>query len=112
PLSHAPPPTARTEPAPLAREGQQVIETAALAPQPRHAVRQDPAREELAELLFHELRQPGALAALLRLAHERVQVLADHRVEHGVLGVPGPIQARGARPAPAFPASMPPASAQ
>ena len=42
---------------------------------------EDPARQELAELLLHELRQAGAVGCPGGLAEECFQVPADDRVE-------------------------------
>ena len=50
PFGHPPPPAARTPPAPLARKRHQVLAPTALAPEPRHAVLEHAARQELPEL--------------------------------------------------------------
>jgi hypothetical protein len=63
-LCHAPPSTARAEAAPLAGDGQEALEGAVGAPKPREAVGQDPAREELAELLLDEAGQAVSVAAV------------------------------------------------
>jgi hypothetical protein len=49
------------------------------------AVGQNPAGEEVPELLLHEVRQAGALGALRRYAEKGFQVLADDRVENAPL---------------------------
>ena len=51
------------------------------------------AREELAELLLDEPGQPAAVAAVLDVSEEGLQVLPNGGVEHGVLGVAGLIRA-------------------
>ena len=69
-FSHPSPSTARTEAAPLAGEGQEALEGAVGAAQPREAVGQDPAREELAELLLDEAGQAVAVAPVGGLLQE------------------------------------------
>jgi len=64
---------------------------AALAPKPRHAVLDHAARQELPELALDELRQARPVAGLRRRAQEGLQVERDDLVEHGVLGVTGPV---------------------
>jgi hypothetical protein len=83
-LGHAAPPAARTEPAPLARERDQPFEGAVATAEPRKAVLQDAAREEVPELLLHELRQTLAIGALRRRIQKRLQMLVDHAVEQAV----------------------------
>jgi hypothetical protein len=51
-----------------------------------------PARGEVAKLLLDEPREAAALAAVRHRAQEGLQVLANDGVEHGVLGVAGPIR--------------------
>ncbi|HEV8682235.1 MAG TPA: hypothetical protein VGS09_05600 [Actinomycetota bacterium] len=53
---------------------------------------QHSAGEELAKLLLDEPGQAGAFAVLRHLTQEGLQVLANDGVEHGVLGVAGPIR--------------------
>jgi len=64
-----------------------VLAPAALALKPRHAGLEHPALLEVPELAFHELRQARPVARLRRRAQEGLQMLADHLVEHGVIGV-------------------------
>ena len=64
---------------------------AALAPKPRHAVLDHAARQELPELALDELRAARPVASLRRRAQEGFQVLGDDLMEHGVLGVAGPV---------------------
>ena len=52
-------------------------------------MRQHAAREEIPELLLHELRQPVAIGVLRRRLQERFQMLVDHAVQHAVLGGAG-----------------------
>ena len=99
-LGHPPAPAARAEP--LAGEGQQAVQPAAVAPEARKAVGQDAAPEERPKLLLHEPGQTGAVRPVDRLAQERLQVLANDGVEYGVLGVSGPIRRRRKRHAPGY----------
>jgi hypothetical protein len=69
----------------------QVLARATLAPKPRHAVFDHAARQELPELPLDELWQARAVAGRRHRAQEDLQVLGDDLVEHGVLGVPGPV---------------------
>jgi hypothetical protein len=96
-LRHPPPPTARTEASAVAREGQEALEGAVGAPQPREAMGQHAAREELAEFLLDEARQAALVAAIRGFPEEGLQVLTNDGVEHGVLGVTGPIRRVGMR---------------
>jgi len=80
---------------PLAGEGQEALEGAVGAPQPREAVGQDPAREELAELLLDEAGQAVSVASVGGFPQEGLQMFADDGVEDGVLGVAGLIRAKG-----------------
>jgi hypothetical protein len=50
----------------------------------RHA-----AREEIPELLLHELRHMMTIGVLRRSIQERLQMLVDHAVQHAVLGNAG-----------------------
>ena len=68
-----------------------MLARAALAPKPRHAVLEHTARQELPELPLHELRQARAVAGLRDRGQEDLQVLGDDLVEHGVLGIAGPV---------------------
>jgi hypothetical protein len=52
-------------------------------------MRQHAAREEIAELLLHELRQPVAIGMLRRCIQKRLQMLVDHARQHAVLGGAG-----------------------
>jgi hypothetical protein len=64
-----------------------VLARATLAPESRHTVFEHAARQELPELALDELRQGRAVAGFRHRAQERLQVLGDDLVEHGVLGV-------------------------
>jgi hypothetical protein len=68
-----------------------MLAPAALAPKPRHTVLEHAARQELPELALDELRQAGSVAGLRRRTQEGLQVLGDDLMEHGVLGVAGPV---------------------
>jgi len=71
-----------------------VLACAALALKARHAGLEHPAQQELPELALDELRQARAVAGLRHRAQEGVQMLGDHLVEHGVLGVSRAIHGR------------------
>jgi hypothetical protein len=79
-LGHAPAAAARAEAPPLARKRHQPLERALRASQAREAVRQDPARQEVAELLLHEGRQRHAVRLPPGRLEEGVEVLVDHAV--------------------------------
>jgi hypothetical protein len=68
-----------------------VLAGAALAPKPRHAVLGHAARQELPELALDELREAGSVAGRRHRLQEGLQVLGDDLMEHGVLGVAGPV---------------------
>jgi hypothetical protein len=91
PLRHPAAATAGTPSAPFTRERHQVLARAALAPKPRPAVLEHAARQELSELALDELRQARSVAGLCHRAQEGLQVLGDDLMEHGVLGVAGPV---------------------
>jgi porphobilinogen deaminase len=57
-------------------------------------VLQHAAREEISELLLHELWQSVAIAVLRRCIQERLQMLADHAIQHAVLGGAGLIRGK------------------
>jgi len=76
----------------MIREGQEALEGAVGAPKPREAVGQDPAREELAELLLDEAGQAVSVAAVRGFSQEGLEVLANDGVQDGVLGVAGLIR--------------------
>ena len=71
-----------------------MVEPAALALKPRHTSLEDTAEQELPELALHELRQPRAVAGLRHRAQERLQMLGDDLMQHGVLGVSRAIRGR------------------
>jgi hypothetical protein len=56
-------------------------------------VRQHAARQKVSELLLHECGQRGAVRLTPGCLEEGVEVLIDHAVEHGVLGVARPVVA-------------------
>lgn len=58
---------------------------------------QHSARKELPKLPLDEPQEAGAFASGRHLAHGILQVLADDRVEHGVLRVTGSIRRLGKR---------------
>src|SRR5262245_2614744 len=75
----------------------QVLAPAALALKPRHAGLEHPAKQELSELTLDELRQAYPVAGLRGHVQEGFQLLADHLVEHGMLGVSRAIHGRHTR---------------
>jgi hypothetical protein len=93
-LGHAPASAARAEAAAFAGEGHEPLEGAAPTAEPRKPMRQHAAREEIAELLLHELRQTVTVGVLRRRVQERFQVLVDHAVQHSVLGDAGLIPSK------------------
>jgi len=90
-LRHPPAPATGTPRPSFTRKRHQLLARAALAPKPRHAALEHAARQELPELALHELRQARAVAGRRHRAQEDLQVLGDDLVEHGVLGVAGPV---------------------
>src|SRR5712692_11477451 len=89
PAPHIPP--LRISPPP-AGEGREALEGAIGAPEPREAMGQDAAGEELTELLLDESGQAVAVAAVGDVPEEGLEVLTNDGVQHGVLGVAGPIR--------------------
>ena len=71
-----------------------MLARAILALKPRHAGLVHPAQQELPELALDELRQARAVAGRRHRAQEGLQMLGDDLMEHGVLGVSGPIHGR------------------
>jgi hypothetical protein len=71
-----------------------VLARAALALKPCHAGLVHPAQQELPELALDELWQARPVARLRHRAQERLQMLGDDLVEHGVLGVSRTIHGR------------------
>jgi hypothetical protein len=89
-FGHPPPPTARTEAASFAGEGHEALERAVGTPKPREALGQYPAAQEVAKLLLDEPWQAAAVLVRHR-PQEGLQVFANDGVEHGALGVTGPV---------------------
>ena len=77
-----------------------MLAPASLALKSRHARLEHPAQEELPELALDEPRQACPVARLRRRVQERLQMLADHLMQHGVLGVSRTIQGHHAFHAP------------
>jgi len=69
----------------------QLLARATLALKARHAVFEHAARQEFLELPLDELWQARAVAGRRHRAQEDLQMLGDDLVEHGVLGVAGPV---------------------
>ena len=57
-------------------------------PKPGEAAGQAAAAEEVAELLLDESRQPFPVAQTGGLRAERLEVIADHLVQHALRGIP------------------------
>ena len=91
-LRHSPPSPARAEAATLAREGHEPLERTGRTSQPREAYGEDPAAEEVTELVLDKGRQAVAVSAIRGGAQEGLPVLTNDGVEHGVLGVARPIR--------------------
>ena len=68
-----------------------MLARATLAPESRHTVFEHAARQEFAELSLDELQQARALAGRRYHLQEGLQMLGDDLMEHGVLGVAGPV---------------------
>ena len=76
------------------------VERTVRTPPPREAFGQDPAAEEVAELVLDKGRQAVAVGAIRGGSPEGLEVLPNDGGEHGVLGVARPI--RGVRMRHAF----------
>ena len=85
-LRHAAPATARTKAAPFARERHEVIEPACRTPEPGDAGGQTATAEKVAELLLDESGQPFSVTQIRGLRAERLEVIADHLVQHALRG--------------------------
>ena len=101
PLRHPPAPAAGTPGTPFTRKWYQVLARPSLALKGRHARLEHVAQQELPKLALDELRQAGSFARFRHRAQERLQMLSDHPVEHGVLGVSRSIHVGHTRHAPA-----------
>ena|SRR5437870_4023860 len=86
-LRHAAATTARAEPAALAREGDESIETAGRAAKAREAAGQTAAAEEVAKLLLHEAREALAVAQRRRFRAEGLEMVSDDSVQDGGRGI-------------------------
>ena len=80
------PPQLGQKPRPLQEKGTSRSKAQSLTAEPRKAMRQHAAREEISELLLHELRHPVAIGVMRRRVEERLQMLIDHAVQHAVVG--------------------------
>jgi hypothetical protein len=92
-LRHPPPPQLEQKP----REGHEPLERTLRTPKPREAFGQDPATQEVAELVLDKGRQAVAVSAIRDFSQEGLQVLTNDGVEHGVLGVTRPTRGVGMR---------------
>jgi hypothetical protein len=84
---HATPTTARAEPAPLARKRHQAIDAASRTPQASEAGGQTAASQKVPKLLLDESREPLAVTQTGGLCPERLEVIADHVVQHTLVGM-------------------------
>ena len=84
---HAATAAPRTEPAALAREGDESIEAAGRAAKAREAAGQTAAAEEVAKLLLHEAREALAVAQRRRLRAESLEMVSDDPVQDGGRGI-------------------------
>jgi hypothetical protein len=84
--THAPPAAGWAEPPPLAGKRDQNLTLAAGAAKARKAARHQAAGEKLAQFPFHESRQALTAAAQTCFGEKRLEVLADHLVQDGLLG--------------------------
>jgi hypothetical protein len=98
-LRHAASATRCTEAASLARERHQPIVAAAVAVKPREPCGQAPAGEKFSELLLDETRQAFPVAPQGGFRTERLEVIADDAVEHGLQRIAGVIGVGGQRTA-------------
>jgi len=73
-----------------------MLARAALALKRRHAGLVHAAQQELPELALDEPRQARPVAGLRHRGQEGVQMLGDHLVQHGILGVSRTIRGRDA----------------
>jgi hypothetical protein len=83
------PPQLGQKPRPLHEKRHQPLERALCAPQAREAVRRDPARQEVPDLLLDERGQRGAVRLTPGRLEELAEMLVDHAVQHRVLGKRG-----------------------
>ena len=82
-LRHASAATPRTEPAALAREGDQSIQPAAGTPKAGEAASQTAAPQEVTKLLLDKLRKPLAIPQRRGLGVEGLEVVPDDPVQDG-----------------------------
>jgi hypothetical protein len=85
-LAHAPA-AARPADVPLARKCDENLSRTAVTPESRKASRHRATGQELAQVPFHEARQPLPAAARARLGEKGLEVLAHHAVQDGLLGL-------------------------
>jgi hypothetical protein len=81
-LGHSPSPAARTDRAPLAREGHQPLERAVPAPDAREAMGQHPAAQEFPELVDDEAGKTTAVRFGVHGCEELGEVRAHDAVQH------------------------------
>ena len=81
-VGHAPAAARRAEATPFAREGDEAIESTVIAAKPQEAVGEDSAFEVGAEFFLDEVGQRAL--ALPRPREERLEMLANDRVQSGV----------------------------
>jgi hypothetical protein len=92
-IGHAPPTARRAKPPPLARERNQDLVLAFVAPETGEATGEDTARQVLAQLAFDEGGQPLAGAAEPPLLEEALEVLEQDVMQHAGLGLAAHVSA-------------------
>jgi len=99
-LGHPTPTAGQTKAAPFARERHQAVMATRIAVKARESGGEAAAGQELAKLARHEARQAFAVAERGHPRAERLEVVADEAVEHGVRSILGPIRDGSGRHAP------------
>ena len=85
-LGHPPAAATRTDGPALTGKRHQVIEPALSTAKPREPAGEEAAAEKPPELLLDKPRQGVALIDASRLGPERLEVIADHLMEHALRG--------------------------
>jgi hypothetical protein len=106
-LGHPTPTAGQTKAAPFARERHQAVMATRIAVKARESGGEAAAGQELAKLARHEARQAFAVAERGHPRAERLEVVADEAVEHGVRSILGPIRDGSGRHAPPTRATVP-----
>lgn len=82
-LGHAPASTARAESPPLAGERNEPFQRAVVSAELGEAAGEDATREEIAEFLLDEPRQPLPVRVMGGRLERRLEMLLDHAVARG-----------------------------